>query len=181
MRHKFLIAGLPLLLVLMPLAVDAAAIQYGEVTAVSMTTLEDDDGMSGAAKGALVGGMIGPRRPGLNRGVLAGAAIGAAADDGDTETVYSYTVDYIDGSGSVHVQTEQGDIREGDCVSVEQGKHVNIRRVSAVHCEQQTSTPPAHHAQAAVDCDQAKQELMDADSEEELDLAIQKARVLCED
>ena len=137
--------------------------------------------MSGAAKGALLGGIIGPRRPGVNRGVLAGAAIGAAADDGDMETVYTYTVDFVGNSGSAHIQTEQGDIRKGDCVSVEQGKHVNIRRVSAVHCEQQTSSPPSHHTQAAVDCDDAKQELMDADSQEELDRAIQKARVLCED
>lgn len=180
-QYIYIPAALLLLPLLMPQETIAASIQYGEVTSVSVTTTEDDDGMSGAAKGALVGGMIGPRRRGINRGVIAGAAIGSAADDGDTETVYLYTVDYVDGSGSIQIQTEQGDIRDNDCVSIEQGQHANIRRVSSVHCEQQTSAPPAHHTQAAEDCDLAKQELMAAKTDEELDLAIQKVRILCED
>jgi hypothetical protein len=74
----------------------------------------------------------------------------------------------------------QGDIRDGDCVSIEQGQHANIRRVSSVHCEQQTSTPPAHHAQAAEECDLAKQALIAADTDKALDIAIRKVRVLCE-
>ena len=180
-QYIYISAALLILPLLIPTETIAASIQYGMVSSVSVTTMQDDDGMSGAAKGALVGGMIGPRRRGINRGVIAGAAIGAAADDGDTETVYLYTVDIIDSSSSIRIQTEQGDIRDGDCVSVEQGNHVNIRRVSAVHCEQQTSAPPAHHTQAAVDCDQAKEELKAAETDEELKAAIQKARVLCED
>jgi hypothetical protein len=182
MKHYIYIPTALLLLPLLMLAETfAASIQYGIVTSVSVTTIEDDDGMSGAAKGALIGGMIGPRRRGINRGVIAGAAIGSAADDGDTETVYLYTVDYVDSSGSIQIHTEQGDIRDGDCVSIEQGQHANIRRVSTVHCEQQTATPPAHHAQAAEECDLAKQELMAAQTDEALNIAIQKVRVLCED
>jgi hypothetical protein len=50
-----------------------------------------------------------------------------------------------------------------------------------VHCEQQTATPPAHHTRAAEECDLAKQELMAADTNEELDIAVQKVRILCED
>lgn len=180
-QHTSITTALLILPLLIPSVTEAASIQYGNVTSVSVTTVEDDDGMSGAAKGALLGGMIGPRRRGLNRGVIAGAAVGAAADDGDYETHYTYSVDFVDSSGSVQVRTEQGDIREGDCVSIEQGKHVNIRRVSAVHCEHQTSTPPDHHTQAAKDCDQAKQELRMAETDEELENAVKKARVLCED
>lgn len=174
-------SALLLLPLLMPSETIAASIQYGQVTSVSVTTIEDDDGISGAAKGALIGGMIGPRHRGINRGVIAGAAIGSAADDGDTETLYLYTVDYVDSTGSIQIKTEQGDIRDGDCVSIEQGQHVNIRRVSTVHCEQQTATPPEHHAQAAKECDLAKQDMMAADTQEAQDIAIQKARVLCED
>jgi outer membrane lipoprotein SlyB len=180
-QYIYISAALLLLPLLMPSETIAASIQYGIVTSITVTTVEDDDGMSGAAKGALIGGMIGPRRRGINRGVIAGAAVGAAADDGDTETVYLYTVNYVDGSGSIKIQTEQGDIRDNDCVSIERGEHANIRRVSNVHCEQQTSTPPDHHTQAAVDCDQAKQELKAAETDEELEIAIQKARILCED
>ena len=132
-------------------------------------------------RGDLLGKAIGPRRRGINPGVIAGAAVGAAADDGDTETLYLYTVEYVDKSGSIQVNTEQGGFRDGDCVAIEQGQHTNIRGVSSVHCEQQTATPPAHHAQAAEECDLAKQELVAADTDEALNIAIQKVRVLCED
>ena len=182
MRHnKYLLAALLLVPLMTSAPVMAASVQYGEVTAISVSTHEDHDEVSGAVKGGMLGKAIGPRRPGLNRGVLAGAVIGAAADDDDSYTSYLYTVAYVDGSGTLQIHTEQGDIRQGDCVSVEQGQHSNIRRVSTVHCEQQTSEPPEHHAQAARDCDLAKQELMAAETEEALDFAIQKARILCED
>ena len=181
MKRTDLLIGLLLGTTLVPVAAIAASVQYGEVTAVSASTYEDHDEVSGAVKGGLLGKAIGPRRPGVDRGVIAGAAIGAAADDPDIHTSYLYTVDFIDGSGAIQIQTEQGNIRQGDCVSVERGQHANIRPVSTVHCEQQTSEPPAHHTNAAKECDLAKQELMAADTGEEVDIAVQKVRVLCED
>lgn len=181
MKRTDLLIGLLLGTALVPVAAFAASVQYGEVTAVSVSTYEDHDEVSGAVKGGLLGKAIGPRRPGVDRGVIAGAAIGAAADDPDIHTSYLYSVEFVDGSGALQIQTEQGNIRQGDCVSVEQGQHANIRPVSSVHCEQQTSEPPAHHTNAAKECDMAKQELMAADTGEEVDIAVQKVRVLCED
>ena len=166
---------------LMPEGAGAATIRYGEVTSVSVTSTEDDDHVSGAVKGGLLGKAIGRRRPGVDRGVIAGAAMGAAADKADDKSLYLYTVQLVDGDGTIRIHTEQGDIRQGDCVSIEQGEHANIRRVSSVHCEHRTSAPPPHHAQAAKECDLAKQELMAASTDEEVDIAIKKVRVLCED
>ena len=181
MKRTNLLIALLIGFILIPATAMTATVQYGEVTAVSASTYEDHDEVSGAVKGGMLGRAIGPRRPGVNRGVIAGAAIGAAADEPDIHTSYLYTVDFVDGSGAIQIQTEQGNIRQGDCVSIERGQHANIRPVSSVHCEQQTAEPPAHHASAAKECDLAKQEMVAAESQEELDLAIQKARILCED
>ena len=84
--------------------------------------------------------------------------------------------------GQASITTEQTDIREGDCVSVEQGDHANIRRVSSYHCETNTeSKPPEHHAAAASNCQSAKDELTKAQTDDAVELTVKKVRVLCED
>jgi hypothetical protein len=86
------------------------------------------------------------------------------------------------GGGHASVTTEQVDIREGDCVSVETGDHANIRRVSSCHCEVKSkSKPPAHHVSGASDCQSAKNELKKAQTDDAVELAVKKVRVLCED
>ena len=140
------------------------SIQYGAVQNVATTTTD-----SKHAGGALTGGLIG----------AAGAAVQGATIGGDG--LYIYTVELNGGNGSVQVTTEQADIREGDCVSVEQGKYANIRRVSTIHCQRQTASAPPHHESIAKECDTAKQELASAETQDAVDIAVQKVRVLCED
>lgn len=154
------------------------SIQYGIVVGADYIE-EDDSRANGAVIGGMMGHAIGPRRPGYNRGTLAGAAVGAAIDESNKEYYMLYAVELMSGV-TVSVKTEQQSIRQGDCVAVEQGAHANIRPVSPYHCEAQTTEPPVHHSEIADACDQAKQALVAA-SEEELDAAIQKVRVLCED
>ena len=89
-------------------------------------------------------------------------------------------VKLIDGP-EIKVSIEQQDIRIGDCVAVESGQHTNIRRVGSVHCEAKTQPKPlSHHQQVANDCQTAKDELSKAQTNEEVDLAVKKVRVLCE-
>jgi hypothetical protein len=135
-------------------------IQYGTVERVQ-TISKDAKHAGGALAGGVIGAMIGPRR---HRGirVLAGAGIGAAVQGSATSgTQQQYTVGLVSG-GTTIINTEQQDIRTGDCVSIEQGSYSNIRRVSSVHCETKTQIPQ-HHKSISIDCEKAKQELTNAE------------------
>lgn len=67
----------------------------------------------------------------------------------------------------------------GDCVTIEQGRHANIRRVSPVMC----STPPSNPAYQSMnnadlkessECHEAKQELLKAAMVEQTDIGYKK-------
>ncbi len=158
----------------------AVTINYGVVTTV--TSVEKDAKHAGGAlAGGMLGALIGPRR---HRGlrVVAGAAAGAAIQGSATSgMMQQYTVALTNGGLAV-VTTEQNDIRSGDCVSIEQGQYANIRRVGSINCDGTGSgTSPEHHVTAASSCDQAKTELANAETDDQLEIAMKKIRVLCED
>jgi hypothetical protein len=113
---------------------------------------------------------------------MGSAAAGAAIQGAATGSVaQQYTVQLRNG-GQAIVSTEQQEIRQGDCVSVEQGQHANIRRVSDIHCEERHKTTiPEHHESSANNCQLAKDELTKAQTDESIDHAAKKVRVLCED
>jgi outer membrane lipoprotein SlyB len=158
----------------------AVTINYGVVTAVG-TVQKDSKHAGGALAGGMMGALIGPRR---HRGlrIAAGAAAGAAIQGAATSgTLAQYTVELVGGGTSV-VSTEQTDIRIDDCVAVEQGQYANIRRVSGTHCDGTgPGTPPPHHQQISQTCDKAKTELANADTDDTVEMAMKKVRVLCED
>ena len=158
----------------------AVTINYG--TVASVRTVEQQGSHAG---GVLAGGLLGAALAGPRHRILkigASAAAGAAIQGAVTSgTAQLYTVRLV-GGGEASVTTEQLDIREGDCVSVEQGDHANIRRASSYHCERSTqSVPPVHHVSAANDCQAAKDELTKAQTDDAVELAVKKVRVLCED
>jgi outer membrane lipoprotein SlyB len=156
----------------------SVTIQYGTVEGVR-TISKDARHAGGALAGGVIGAMIGPRR---HRGirVLTGAAIGAAVQGSATSgTQQQYTVSLLNG-GTTIINTEQQDIRIGDCVSIEQGSYSNIRRISSVHCETKTQTPQ-HHKSSSSDCQKAKHELTNAETDEAITMAAKKVRILCED
>jgi hypothetical protein len=148
-------------------------------------------------KGALSGGGIGllttrrgPSRQNRTRNVVvgaaAGAAIGAASSSDDTGILY----DVKTGTGVVQVVTDQTEIHVDDCVAVEQaGDTVNLRRVSADHCTQANAAATAPTAAPAADesgqankgCLAAKQELVEAETKDEADLAAMKIKTLCDE
>lgn len=165
------------------IAATAVTINYGTVKSVQ--TVEQEASHAG---GAMAGGLLGAALAGPRHRVLkigasaaAGAAIQGAATSGTTT---QYTVKLVDG-GEVRITSEQQDMREGDCVSIEQGEHANIRRASSYHCEAgektKKSEPTKDHTAMADYCQQAKSDLAKADTDDEIDNAVKKVRILCED
>ena len=156
----------------------SVTIQYGTVES-NVTVSKDSKHAGGALAGGVIGAMIGPRR---HRGLrmMAGAGIGAAVQGSATSgTQQQYNVSLNNG-GTTIINTEQNDIRIGDCVSIEQGSYANIRRVSSVHCETKTQVPQ-HHISISNDCVKAKHELSNAETDDAVTLAAKKVRILCED
>jgi hypothetical protein len=156
----------------------SVTIQYGTVQS-SVTISKGSKRAGGALAGGVIGAMIGPRR---HRGLraVAGAGIGAAVQGSATSgTQQKYTVS-LNSGGTTIINTEQNDIRTGDCVSIEQGSYANIRRTSSVHCETKTQVPQ-HHKSISSDCQKAKHELSNAQTDDAVTLAAKKVRILCED
>ena len=160
-------------------------IHYGVVNDVNKVKVQ-----SSAPSGAVMGGLIGGATSGHHHrgkhaatGAVAGALLSAVLD-GDRRA-YQYTVDLVDG-GQTKVVIESGGIREGDCVSVELGTTANIRRVSSVHCESPDSEALNDHVtyaktqSDAAECHAAKNMVLKASSDEEIELAMKKVRVFCE-
>ena len=77
------------------------------------------------------------------------------------------------------VNSDQNDLIIGDCVVVEQGQYTNVRRVSSINCH--LTQQPAHHLEAASNCQAAKDELNSAKTDDAIEQAVIKVRTLCED
>ena len=164
------------------------SVAYGTITAVNQ---QERDTSGGKAGGALVGGLVGlytgKGKSTSNKALrtLGGAAVGSAA--GGTmargrEMVY--TVSLVNG-GTVRIIMDSGNFRSGDCVAVEQGgASANMRRVSDEFCRNYSSVPQqykAEHEKEADECAQAKQQLLDAQTEDAIKAAQMKMNILCQD
>ena len=161
------------------------AVAYGTVENVQQVQMK-----ANYAEGSLIGGALGLLAASHYSagsqalGAIAGAGLGALVAKETAGTANQYTIRLVDGS-TVQVVTDQKDIDAGDCVSVEQGDHTNIRRVSSAMC----STPPSHPAypamnasvqQISADCAAAKQQLLKATTEQETNIAYKKMQALCD-
>ena len=156
------------------------SVAYGNVVGIERVKLKSD-----AGKGAAVGGLIGLLASGgkkRSKRAATGAAIGGLGTkvvQGSNEA-FEYTV-RLNGGQDIKMITDQTGMRMGDCVSVEQGRSGNIRRVSSAHCEARDSRPTADHQQEADACATAKDAIAASTTDAEFELAVKKARVLCED
>jgi outer membrane lipoprotein SlyB len=160
-------------------------INYGEVIGVGKTKVD-----SSAPGGAMMGGVIGAATSGKHHrgkhaleGALAGGILSAILDG--NRDAYSYEIELKNGS-EVKVLTEQSGIRVGDCVSFEQGRTTNVRRVPDVHCDfhnhpamQDSYVQSSAHFDAA-QCNAAKQQVLAAKTEEEVDVAMKKTSIFCD-
>jgi outer membrane lipoprotein SlyB len=172
-------------------------VQYGRVTAVSPITVTDSTSRNvGTIIGGGIGLATGSGQSGSNRALraAAGAAAGRAVGNmAGSSQAFEYTV-LIGGTNTVRIVSDQAGKRVGDCVSIEQGQFGNIRLVPDSRC----APPPARAAtptpapaptpapdpadvQAATACEQAKQQVLDAATDEAFALAERRMRLLCGD
>lgn len=160
------------------------AVTYGTVENVQQVQMKPN-----YAEGSIIGGALGLlAASGYSTGsqalgAAAGAGLGALVAKETAGTANQYSIRLINGN-TVSIVTDQQDITPGDCVSVEQGEHANIRRVSATMC----NTPPSHPAYPDIhasvqkdsqDCATAKQELLKANTEQQTNIAYTKMKALC--
>ena len=148
---------------------------------------------SNAGKGALVGGTLGllgskgesSQRQARNAIIGGAAGAGIAAASQGSRNGYRYTVRTSAGS-SISIVSDQSEIRTGDCVVVEEsGSTANIRRASSVMCQPQSAPVVAQISPQmqthASECATAKQQVVDATSADQVDLAMRKVKILCDE
>jgi len=167
------------------------SIQTGVVIAAQAVNLQ-----SAAGRGAAVGGVAGLATTSSNRSTsrrLRNTAIGAGTGaliarnaQGDLNGM-QYTVETGPGSQIV-VVTDQTQVRIGDCVTVEQAGSgtANVRRVSDGLCEaafagQIDEELEKYMAYEADMCLQAKERLMEAETDEAFEVAMRRVNFLCDD
>ncbi len=171
-------------------------VQYGRITAVQPTTVTDSTGRNvGTVIGGGIGLASGSGQGSSNRvlrtagGATAGRAVGNMAT---RSQAFEYTV-LVGGTRTITIVSDQAGKRVGDCVSVEQGQFANIRLVADARCNPAPAPrpatpaaapapPPAPAAEdvaAANACEQAKQQVLDATTDEAFNLAERRMRLLC--
>lgn len=177
-----------------PAAADAQSrVQYGRITNVQATTVTDQ---TSRTVGTLVGGGIGlatgSGQSGSNRalrgigGAAAGRGVGSLAG---RSQAFEYTV-LVGGTQTVRIVSDQAGKRIGDCVAVEQGQFSNIRLVPDSRCVPAASAAPAKKAapapapvaadvQQATACEQAKEQVLAATTDDDFNVAERRMRLLC--
>jgi outer membrane lipoprotein SlyB len=198
MNRVFVLASLGA--ALLALSSEASAqvrVQYGRITNVQTTTVNNSTQQTvGTVVGGGIGLVSGSGQSGSNRalrgitGAAAGRGVGTLAG---RSQAFEYTV-LVDGMTAVRVVSDQAGKRVGDCVAVEQGQFANIRLVPDSRCAGRSQPAPAKAApakaapapapaaadvQQASACEQAKGQLLAANTDEEFDRAERRMRLLC--
>lgn len=167
------------------------SVQTGVVIAAQAVNLQ-----SAAGRGAVVGGVVGLAATSSNRSSsrrARNAAIGAGTGalisrraQGSLDGM-QYTIETGPGSRIV-VVTDQTQVRVGDCVNVEQAGSgtANVRRVSESLCDavfdnQVDEEMQTYMTREADACLQAKDRLMDAESDDAFEVAMRRVNFFCND
>jgi hypothetical protein len=160
------------------------SISYGRITAVRQVNIQNE---GATAAGTLVGGALGvasgsgqSRSNRALRGIGGAAVGGRVAGAAGSSTGFEYTV-LVGGTNSFRVTTEQAGLRVGDCVSVERGQWNNIRLAPDERCDAAMARGAPEDVAAAEACEQAKRQLLDANTDAEFDRAERRMRLLCGD
>lgn len=157
---------------------------YGQITAVNMVTAENARAQTG---GALLGGTVGlvsgRNQSNSNQalravgGGFAGQRIARATSN---QQVFEYTI--LQGGRTFTVVTDEAGLRKGDCVAVERGAYNNLRLVDDSRCSTTAPKKPSSNAvREASACVQAKETLLQAETDEAFDRAERRVRLLCND
>ena len=167
------------------------SVQTGVVVAAQAVNLQ-----SAAGRGAVVGGVVGLAATSSNRSSsrrARNAAIGAGTGalisrraQGSLDGM-QYTIETGPGSRIV-VVTDQTQVRVGDCVNVEQAGSgtANVRRVSESLCDavfdnQVDEELQTYMTREADACLQAKDRLMETESDDAFEVALRRVNFFCND
>ncbi len=161
-------------------------IDYGVIKTAEPVTIKSEAGKNAAIGG--LWGMIGGSH-GNSNDVMRGAAAGALLmglttkiAEGSREAA-AYEVEQENGT-IIKVIIDDKDISVGDCVAVESGKMTNLRKVADDLCGAQVATKAdreiaSEMAEDAQHCHTAKQQLLEAETEEAVNTALKKVNVFC--
>lgn len=166
-------------------------VQYGRITNVTATTVTDSTSQNvGTLLGGGIGIASGRGQSGSNRALrgVAGAAAGRGVGGlAGRSQAFEYTV-LVDGTSTIRIISDQAGKRVGDCVAVEQGQFSNIRLVPDARCapraqpaaaKKAAPPPPAADVRQANACEQAKEQVLAANTDEEFNVAERRMRLLC--
>jgi outer membrane lipoprotein SlyB len=166
-------------------------IQTGRVVGARAVDLQ-----SQAGRGVAVGGILGyaatsSRQSSSRRarntilGAAAGGLIASRAEG--SLTGMEYTVEIGPGA-TIQVVTDQTEIKVGDCVNVEQAGRgtANVRRVSEALCEAVDVAAVDADIRAEMNksanmCLAAKERLLDAETDAQIEAAVRRVKILCDD
>ncbi len=154
------------------------SLRYGQITGIEVTTKE-----SAVARNAIIGGVIGVLVDDSFSGALGGATAGflvTSIIEADRR-VYLYTIRLSDGE-IIAIAVERPDLAIGHCTALEQdGKHNNLRPVSSVHCEKEsTEEHQDHRLKIAGKCKAARDQLSVGGSSQVIDQALHDMRAYCD-
>jgi outer membrane lipoprotein SlyB len=168
-------------------------VNYGRITAVNLRTDSSNPAQIG---GAILGGTLGASSASgrssstrLLRGAaggLAGSQLGRVATQRQT---FEYTI-LVGGTSTITMVTDEAGLRVGDCVAVERGQFNNLRLVDDSRCapartasaaKKASPSPTATAVRDADACVRAKNQMLDAETDEAFDRAERRVRLLCAD
>ena len=124
-----------------------------------------EDILAGAAVGAIVGALVGKATSGH-------------------KYAFAFYIQRLDGR-ETKIISEQPGLQIGDCVTIEEGKHTSIRRVSQANCDpgykqhRGDEEVVAHHQYNADACASAKNDLLNAEADDDLSKLAYKVEVIC--
>jgi hypothetical protein len=163
----------------------SASIQHGVVVKSERVDLSDDKTTKGAKVGGTVGLISGgssgyKRRRNAAIGAASGAVVGSATSTSQMGMMYTVEV----AGGAVKVVTDQVEIHMGDCVVIEDtSQGTNIRRVNPEVCDPAAAEVVEdlndEFKEEAEECAAAKKELSVAKTDAEVDRALMKVDILC--
>ena len=167
-----------------------STVRTGVVSGMRSVDLNDGNALGGALVGGAFGAALTRSSKGSSRrdrNAAIGAVLGGAAAASKTRPGRVYTVTTNEGT-TIQIATEQTEIRIDDCVFIEEsGGTANIRRAPVTACEPASAdvmNDPdivEELMEEASECAAAKQQLVDADSDEAIDRAVRKVKLLCYD
>jgi outer membrane lipoprotein SlyB len=169
------------------------SVNYGRITNVTLVTEQNRAAQTGGAVlGGAIGAASGSNRSSGTRALRAGAGVLGGQQLGRIATqrqAFEYTI-LIDGRQTITMVTDEAGLRVGDCVAVERGAFNNLRLVDDSRCNprpaagQKAAAPPkatAADVRQADACIQAKDRLLDAETDEDFERAYRRVRLLCSD